>query len=329
MNSEPGSTAQREFELAQSSCAAGELPARAFFELTGADRQKFLHNFCTNDIKSLKPGEGCEAFMTSVQGKVLAHLTVQVAENSLWVEADLARREIVSKHFNKYLITEDVQIHDRSEDFRLILVCGPAMRQSLEGGGLTVSDASPMRHDHGLYRGVPVVWQQTRWSTLPNWTLKAAVKAAVEDADELLNALTTAGVALLSAAAIEALRIEGAYPRDGIDFTDANLAQEVARTDLCISFRKGCYLGQEPIARIDSMGHVNQELRRVMIEGSVPPHPGLQLVDSLSEKEAGALTSVSAFPVNGRWSGLAMLRRAFLAPATEIRTDQWSVRVEG
>lgn len=325
MNSQQGESTLREFELAHSNCAAGELPARAFFEVTGADRQKFLHNFCTNEIKSLKPGEGCEAFMTSVQGKVLAHLTVQVAENSLWVEADLTRREIIAKHFNKYLITEDVQIHDRSEDFRLILVCGPAIRQSLEGGGLTVSEAAPMRHDHGLYRGVPVVWQQTRWSTLPNWTLKAAV----EDADELLNALTTAGVSFLSEEAIETLRIEAAFPLDGIDITDANLAQEVARTDLCVSFRKGCYLGQEPIARIDSMGHVNQELRRVMIEGSGPPQPGLQLVDSASEKEAGTLTSVSAFPVNGRWSGLAMLRRGFLAPGTEISTEQWKVRVEG
>lgn len=300
----------QEFQSAHSGAAVGELPSRTIFELTGADRQKFLHNFCTNDIKSLMPGEGCEALMTSVQGKVLAHLIVRINQDSLWIEADATRREIIAKHLNKYLITEDVQIHDRTDDFRVILACGPAIREVLAEGGLTVADGSPLKHDQGVYREVPVAWQQTRWTTLPNWTLRTAS----EDAEGLLNALTTAGAAFLSSPAIDALRIEAGFPRDDIDFNDSNLAQELARTNLCISFRKGCYLGQEPIARIDSMGHVNQELRKVTLTSAISP--GSHLI--ADGKEVGTLTSISSFPVVSDWFGIALIRRGFLAPGTEL-----------
>jgi len=320
MSTNTESFAMQEFQTAQNGAAAGELPARAFFELTGADRHKFLHNFCTNDIKSLKPGEGCEALMTSVQGKVLAHLIVQAAQDSLWIEADITRREIIAKHLNKYLITEDVQIHDRSDDFRLLLVCGPTMRQLLSEGGLTVSENSPMKHDHGIFREIAAVWQQTRWTTPPNWTLRADA----EDADGLLTVLTTAGASSLSSPAIDALRIEAGFPHEGIDFSDSNLAQELARTSLCISFRKGCYLGQEPIARIDSMGHVNQELRKVAFTGESQPSTGLALADPESGKEIGTLTSVAAFPIDDGWHGIAMIRKGFLANGTKIiGTEKW------
>ncbi len=325
MSTHTESFAMQEFQTAQNGAAAGELPARAFFELTGADRHKFLHNFCTNDIKSLKPGEGCEALMTSVQGKVLAHLIVQAAQDSLWIEADITRREIIAKHLNKYLITEDVQIHDRSDDFRLLLVCGPASRGLLAEGGLTVADDLPLRLNHGIFREIPVVWQQTRWTAPPNWTLRAAA----EDADGLLTSLTTAGITFLSAEAIDALRIEAGFPRDGIDFNDSNLAQELARTNLCISFRKGCYLGQEPIARIDSMGHVNQELRKVTLTGDSPSPPGAGLIDPATEKEAGTLTSVSSFSIDGRWLAIAMLRRPFLAGGTDLKTPHGTAKVAG
>lgn len=326
MSAHTESTSLNEFQTAHTGAAVGELPPRACFELTGADRHKFLHNFCTNDIKSLKPGQGCEALMTSVQGKVLAHLTVQAAQDSLWIEADATRREIIARHLNKYLITEDVQIHDRSDDFRLLLACGPSMRKALLEGGLTVSEDPPsLNHSRGIFREIPVVWQQTRWTPPPNWTLRAAA----EDADGLLTSLTTAGVTFLSAEAIDALRIEAGFPRDGIDFNDSNLAQELARTNLCISFRKGCYLGQEPIARIDSMGHVNQELRKVTLTGDSPSPPGTGLIDPATEKEAGTLTSVSCFPIDGRWSAIAMLRRPFLAGGTDLKTPHGTAKVAG
>lgn len=324
MNSPATSGLIAEFTAAHVGVAVGRPEPRSLFELRGNDRQKFLHNFCTNDIKSLKPGEGCEALMTSVQGKVLAHLTVQAGQEALWIEASGARREIIEKHLNKYLITEDVKIEDQTADYDVLLVCGATAIPMLKKGGLTLADAPLLSHGKGVYCNLPVEWQRVLWTTVPGWTLRISS----DESDGLITALTTAGAVGLSASVLEALRIEAGFPRDGIDFTDANLAQELARTDRCISFRKGCYLGQEPIARIDSMGHVNQELRRVTIAASASPQPGLTLVDSSSEKEAGTLTSISAFPVNGHWFGLAMLRRAFLAPATEIRTDQWKVRVE-
>lgn len=324
MSSETTSDPSVEYSAAQTSVAVGRLEARALFELRGKDRQKFLHNFCTNDIKVMKPGEGCEALMTSVQGKVLAHLTIQVGEDSLWIEAAASRLEIINKHLNKYIIMDDVQIEDQTDAFEVLLICGPEAEAILLKKGLVVAVEPSLRFGSGSVKDLPVVWQRTSWTSQPNWTLRVAAG----EGEKLIEGLVAEGAVVLSAETLEALRIEAGMPADGIDFSDANLAQELARTSRCINFRKGCYLGQEPIARIDSMGHVNQELRRVTVTGDSAPEAGLSLTDPASDKEAGTLTSVASFPTNG-WQGMAMLRRGFLAPGTELKMKEWKVRVEG
>ena len=119
--------------------------------------------------------------------------------------------------------------------------------------------------------------------------------------------------------AFHALRIEAGFPWFGIDFDADNLAQEIGRTARAISFTKGCYLGQEPIARIDAMGHVNRELRTLKLGLGPLPAPGATVHPVDDPAEIGRVTSVGRLPTTREGLGLALLRSAHLAPGHAVR----------
>ena len=114
-----------------------------------------------------------------------------------------------------------------------------------------------------------------------------------------------------------ALRIQAGFPLYGIDITEDNLAQEVARTKQAINFQKGCYLGQEPIARIDALGHVNRELRTIKLEAALAPAPG-SVVKDPQGKAIGHVTSYAMRPDDHVPIALAYIRHEHLHPGTEI-----------
>ena len=119
-------------------------------------------------------------------------------------------------------------------------------------------------------------------------------------------------------AAFDALRVEADMPLFGVDFDASNLPQEVARNDRAISFTKGCYLGQETVARIDALGHVNQELTGVRFEGAEVPAAGTELTHGGSV--AGRVTTATFSPRLDGPLALAMVRREWLAPGTRLET---------
>lgn len=300
---------------------------RTQIELTGRDRVKFLHSFCTNDIKKLQPGEGCEAFVTNVNGKVLGHIFVFAERDSLWLESVAGAAATLLPHFDKYVITEDVRFTDRSAEFAEWLLAGPASTELLERLGLSVR--SLPRYGH-LSRGSDwLPWRSLRrvdWFGWPTWLLLVplAQRAAVQ------QTLMQAGARLAEQGEVHALRIAAGFPIYGLDITEDNLAQEVGRTELAISFTKGCYLGQEPIARIDAMGHVNRQLCRLELSSGPLPDPGTPILDKPAPdgKPIGTITS-SAW----KWHGddkplaLAYLRSGFARVGSEVIVDGREAKV--
>jgi hypothetical protein len=131
--------------------------------------------------------------------------------------------------------------------------------------------------------------------------------------------LKGAGAIPAGAAAFEALRIEAGFPVYGVDITDANLAQEVNRTVQAISFAKGCYLGQEPIARIDAMGHVNQQLRGVRLSAGPAPAAGAEVLTADAEpRKIGQVTSAAISYPSNQPVALAYLKRNFDSPGLQV-----------
>jgi folate-binding protein YgfZ len=302
---------------------------RCQIELTGRDRLKFLHNFCSNDIKKLTAGQGCEAFVTSIQGKALGHIFVFAEAESLWIESvpDSARSLIA--HLDRYLITEDVRLTDRSADLTELLLVGSRSAAMLEQLGVPVDQLSvsqlPLNgHFQHDVSDFPLrSLRRVDWFEAPTWLLSIAR----DDAELVRQRLTHAGAVLAGAQTFHALRIAARFPLYGLDITEDQLVQEVGRTAQAISFTKGCYLGQEPIARIDSMGHVNRELCCLTFPadaGNVSlPQPGTAIFDQATAeaKQIGQITS-SAWSLQSREAdhpiALAYLRRSFLKPGSTV-----------
>ncbi len=260
------------------------VPLPRFFCLvaTGNDRRKFLHNFCTNDIRELPDGQFAEAFFVDVRARVLGHG---------WILANADRHEIwgiagdpaaLLKHLNKYVITEDVQFRDASQERVFFAAVGTAL-STLELGTEIIRISIPWG-GHSL----------------------SLCSVPAEFAGAFRSKLTAEGIHEAPDSRFEALRIAERWPVVGVDISADHLAPEAERNDTAISYRKGCYLGQEPIARLDAMGHVNKALRCLVIDTGVA-EPGHAEVIKTGVGPIGVVSSVA--PVSeSRSVGLAMIR---------------------
>ncbi len=298
--------------------------SRTQIEVSGRDRAKFLHSFCTNDVKKLQPGEGCEAFVTNVNGKVLGHIFVFAERDSLWLDSvGGSAAAALLPHFDKYVITEDVRFADRSAEFAEFLLAGSSSTELLERFSLSVSFLPRYGHHS---RGTDVLslrsLRRVDWLASPTWLLSIPVAQR----DEVQRVLTRAGVREADNGEVHALRVAAGFPIYGIDITEENLAQEVGRTALAISFTKGCYLGQEPIARIDAMGHVNRQLCRLELASGPPPDSGTPILDKPAPdgKQVGTITSST-----WKWLGDAEKLLALAYLRSSVAKSGSQVFVEG
>lgn len=249
---------------------------RTKLELRGADRAKFLHSFCTNDIKRLQPGESCEAFVCNVKGHVLAHIQVRCRDDALWLDTVPGQGERLAAHLDRYLIREDVQITDRTADLAAFIVTD----EKADGFRIGIAPSARVQ-----------------------WLEKGSQPQGIPCSHKIL----------------EIVRVEQGYPWYGVDISEDNLPQEVSRNRQAISFTKGCYLGQETVARIDALGHVNKTLRQVAFAGQTVPAAGLEL--SSGDKVVGHVTSAVWSPKHKASLALAYVRRGSNDPGTKLSSS--------
>lgn len=300
------------YRAARSGAALFDLGNRTQIELKGSDRASFLHNLCTNEVRRLSPGAGCEAFLTTVQGKTLGHLLIYVGPQSIVVDTVAGQAATLLKHFDHYLVCEQVTLVDRSEEWSELLLAGPLSAGLLERLFGQPAPSDRMTHAQFELAGKSV------------WVRRAdivdqrgyLISASAADITHLRDAILTAGAADGAAEAFEAARIEQGFPWFGVDLTDVNLPQELGRDALAISFVKGCYLGQETVARIDALGHVNKMLVGVRMTGPDLPPAGTEL--TAGEAQAGSITSIAYSPKLETPLALAYVRRGFNAPGSAL-----------
>jgi tRNA-modifying protein YgfZ len=294
--------------------AAGAVPLghSSQIELTGADRAVFLNRLSTNKLDGLLAGDGCETFLTDSKGHVLAHLLVFARPESLVLRAVGGQAEKIFAHLDYYLIRDEVQLHDRSAAWSELLLVGPQARTALQTLGVAETPDRRLGHREFPLGGTTISIRCIEAEDLAAYL----VSPESETLAELLKSLQTAGVCLCGPPAYEAYRIERGWPLYGVDITAENLAQEVGRDEACISFQKGCYLGQETIARIDSRGHVNRILVGLRFGGADVPAAGAEL---LSEgRPAGRVTSAAFSPDLGAAIALGYVRASLQTPGTRL-----------
>lgn len=265
-------------------------------QLTGSDRHQFLHNFCTNEIKQLPAAGVCEAFILDGKGKILFHVHVLNKRDALLLHSMADDANAMIEHLDKYLLRDDVQISAISHQSS-VFVRGPDSEKALSN--LLTSELA-----------------QNQLLELPDGRLIAHAEIAgwgyliiSEDGSLIDDDVVSAG-----ADALQAVRIENQTPWMGVDIDSSNLPQELLRDEKCISFTKGCYLGQETVARIDAIGRVNRVIVLVKSEDAI--ESGTQLV--LAEKTIGKLLSASWCPDQACFLALAMVRRPHEKSGTQL-----------
>ncbi|MEX2142894.1 MAG: glycine cleavage T C-terminal barrel domain-containing protein [Pirellulales bacterium] len=298
-----------------------DLSGRTQLELTGEDRATFLHNFCTNSVRTLPVGSGTEAFILDAKGHVLGHVLVFCGPSSIILDTVPGQSERLAGHVERYIIRENVEIHDRTDQWGVLLVAGPQAAALLESLALEVP-AERLGHTESSLVGRPVYLRRVDLVGTDSWMLACRR----EDVEPLLAALANAGAVRGDMEAFEMARLEAGTPLYGRDITEKNLPQEVNRDTQAISFTKGCYLGQETVARIDALGHVNRVLVGVRFDTPEVPAIGTELYAAENGSPAGtakptaigSATSAAYSPRLQTALALAYLRRGHTQPGTKL-----------
>ncbi|MGN6555755.1 MAG: CAF17-like 4Fe-4S cluster assembly/insertion protein YgfZ [Verrucomicrobiota bacterium] len=302
--------------------------------LVGADRIRFLHGQITNDIKRLSAGEGCYAALTTAKGKLQSDLNVYSLQDELLLDFEPGLTALVSARLEKFIVADDVQIVDVAPHYGLLSVQGPQAEAVIRRlGGFESIPAKPF---HSIQWADPTLGeiylmnQPRLGSSGFDLFVPAAALGAV--ADKLIAAVKAIGGVACGWQAFETARIEAGIPRFGQDMDETHLPQECGIATRAVSYSKGCYIGQEVINRIHSMGHVNREWRGLRLPGDLKilPVKGAKLFHD--GKEVGCVTSAAKSPALQSNVALGYVRREGNASGTLLKWESadgqnWPVEV--
>jgi tRNA-modifying protein YgfZ len=268
-----------------------DLSARAKLRVTGADRFRFINGQITNDLRKANERTAIEACVLNAKGKLDARIFITALAESLLIDTNPELRETLRARLERYVIADDVQIEDVTDEFSLFHVF--------------TDDSLPLESGR--------IVSARRFATI-GWDVWS--ESARHDAmrDELASAYLCT-----DPAAADVMRIEQGMPRWGRELTNEIIPIEANLEERTIDYEKGCYIGQEVISRIKMSGQTNKRLRGLISLNNTPLQPGMKLVaPSASGKEAGWITSATRSQRLGKEIALGYVKRGFNNPATNL-----------
>lgn len=284
---------------------------------TGKDAVRFVDNFVTASISSIAGGSGTEAFVTDTRGHVIALVAILRTDAGLEIIAAPGLGERLRDHLEHFHIREAVDLVDSSDTTGAILIAGPDAVSTLAAVLPTPPPLPSHELGHALVTVADHAVRVVRVAGLG--TDGFEIHGPHTAIDALAQSLVTEGVPRVNDAELEAARIAAGYPAP-IDIDAKALPQELGRDARAISFTKGCYLGQETVARLDALGHVNRRLAILGIDVADPPSCPQPIL--LGDMAVGVLTSSCVDPTRGTSIGLGIVHAKVLhAPALAIGTD--------
>ena len=268
---------------------------RGKLALAGAEAKGFLQGQVTQDVLALEPGAGAYAAFLTNKGKMLGDLRVLDAGDELLLDTERVALQALFTTIRRYSLGFDVELRRRTLERGLLSLIGPQARALLADAAAGLGTAE---HDHvaaeldGIAVRPIATWEGV--DLLVDSSQTAALTAA----------LTARGAVPVAEEVAEALRVEAGRPRYGVDLDDATIPQEAGLNERAVSFTKGCYVGQETVARLFYKGKPNRHLRGLRL--SEPVDGGAEL--TLAGRRVGAVGSVARSPEHG-WIALALVRR--------------------
>lgn len=297
-----------------------DLSFRGRLCLTGADRVRFLHGQVTNDIKRLAIGEGCYAALVTAKGRMQSDLNIYALRDELLLDFEPGLAHAVAERLRHYIVADDVEVIDVAPHYGLLSVQGPRAGEVLAQlgifPGLPAKPLSFVRVEDGTLGELYAAAQARSGSAGFDLFVPAGALGAV--AERLVGAARSVGGRACGWQALEVARIEAGLPRYGLDMDETNLPQECGIESRALNYHKGCYIGQEVLNRIHTIGHVNRQLCGMELEGDFEalPQKGDRLF--VGDREAGALSSVTRSPKWKRTVGLGYVRREFSGIGTGL-----------
>jgi folate-binding protein YgfZ len=298
-----------EAELAalRAGCGVYDLGFRAKLSLTGGDRVRWLNGMVTNNIRDLATGHGLYAFLLNPQGRILGDLYTYNRGESIVVDTDRSQSEKILATFDHYIIMDDVEVKDVTDEVSAVGISGPRGREVLIAAGFAVPEIQPLQMQSVTWQSMDcslVCGEQGNWEI---WVSSSGVR-------KLWDALLAAGARPVGFEALEVHRIESGIPAYGIDIRDRDLPQETEQ-ERALNFNKGCYIGQEIVERIRSRGAVHRKFTGFVLNGTVAT--GSKVVSN--GKEVGEITSIAELPIAGdKRIALGYIRREVGTPGREV-----------
>jgi len=284
---------------------------REKIKVTGKDRVSFLHRMLTNDIQNLPAGKGCFACLLTPQAKVIADMLVYVFPEYIVLDTMPGLSNKIINALSKFVIMDDVKLEDITKQLCDFVILGPNAETFIHS--LT----------NGSHPKENLANQETKIKTLDVQIIyldlfgtKAwAILSDKKNEQALRSLLETSGLNFIGMETIEILRVESGMPFFGVDFNEEIIVLE-AGLDHTISFTKGCYPGQEIVARMDSRAKFAKKLTQIAIHGDQVPKSGDKITKN--GKEIGKVTSAVYSPKLGQPLALGFIARDFLTPKNEV-----------
>ena len=288
-----------------------DLSFRSRICLVGNDRVRFLHGQVTNDVKKLGLGEGCYAAIVTAKGRMESDVNIFNLPDELLLDFEPGLSAKISARLEKFIVADDVRVVDAAPDYGLLSVQGPKAGEVLRRLG--IFPQIPDKRFGSVKISDPecgeIVLADNPRAGLPGFDLFVPNQSLGALRDMSVMAAAKCGGRAVGWTAFETARIEAGIPRFGADMDETNLPLECGIEDRAVSYHKGCYIGQEVINRIHSIGHVNRELRGLRLADSLKtlPRRGDKLFHG--GKEAGHITSAARSPALNANIALGYVRR--------------------
>jgi folate-binding protein YgfZ len=304
--SSPDATVELDAQYRQlrEGCGLLDRSRRGMLLVTGPEAADYLQGQLTNDIEALAPGDGCYAALLDRKGHIQADMRVlRLAGDEFWLDTEPVAAEVARRHLEMYKVGRDVEVADVGGERTLLSLLGP---QSAAIAG--TADLPERASAEATVGGVVCLAVGNRWGI--------DLIAPAADTSTLRRALLEAGAREVHPAAAEILRVEAGIPRFGVEMGPEAMPAEAGIVEDAVSFTKGCYIGQEPVARLHYKGRPNRRLRGLELSGPAEPESVLRL----GEKEVGRLGSHALSPARGH-IGLAIVRRE-AEPGSELAVGE-------
>ena len=298
--------------------------ARGRIEVSGSEAVQFLNGLITNDVKALAEGSWMNAAFPNVQGRLVALARVlRLGPDRFLFDTEAATRERVLKTLERFTLAGDFRVRDLTDETALVTVQGAHASEVLRAalGAEAAATARGRVHAASFGTGLELYVVRATHTAEDGFDLMIGAKGAAP----LWDALAAAGARPVGQEALEVLRVEAGIARHGLDADETNVVLEAAPDD-AVSFTKGCYVGQEIIARIHWRGHVAKRLAGLAFDGRAEAARDDKVLTP-DGQAVGRLTSVAYSSVLGRTVALGYVKYDYLAPGTELRVAQTTAHV--